>query len=221
MISLLKTQDGSHTVFSGEFNESYHSKYGAVQESRHVFIEAGLFFKSIQQREIKILEMGFGTGLNALLTFLEAARLGLAIRYEAVEAYPLPVEFHGQLNYPELLGNEQLTEVFQQIHQAEWEKEIPISDPFCLLKHRERFEEFEPSTGFDLVYFDAFAPTVQPELWSLEMMRKMFAALKPGGLMVSYCAKGAFKRALKDAGFKVEALQGPPGKREMTRAIKP
>jgi tRNA U34 5-methylaminomethyl-2-thiouridine-forming methyltransferase MnmC len=220
MLKIFETQDGSSSVLSEQFGVSYHSKYGAVQESRHVFIEAGLFYKAIAQKSLKILEIGLGTGLNVFLTYLEAERLGLAIDFTTVEKYPLSAEVAGQLNYPSLLQPEGGAAVFQQIHALPWGEKLPISPFFSLEKLQQPFEELSLPPQFDLVYFDAFSPDVQPGLWDLAFTQTMFNALKPGGALVTYCAKGAYKRALKAAGFHVEALKGPPGKREMTRAIK-
>ncbi len=221
MLKLFETQDGSVSVFSQEYGVSYHSKYGAVQESRHVFIEAGLFLSAILKKELRILEMGFGTGLNAFLTYLEARKLGLKIDYTAVEAYPLDASFFSKLNYPARLQAEAEQFIFEGLHTAAWNEEVALSNFFSITKIRETFQEVALAPQFDLVYFDAFAPNTQPELWEAALMQKMYGCLLPGGVLVTYCAQGAFKRTLKAAGFEVETLKGPPGKREMTRAIKP
>jgi len=215
------TQDGSHSIQSGKYGVSYHSRYGAVQESRHVFLEAGLFPLFIAQPEkLSILELGLGTGLNALLTLLEAERREVPVGYTALEAYPLASEQAGQLNYPETLQLDS-PDVFKQIHNCKWGAANRLAPNFTLTKLELRFEDmaFEPS--FDLVYFDAFSPNAQPELWEEELLAKVAEAMKPGGVLVTYCAKGAVKRRMKRIGLQVEALQGPPGKREMTRATKP
>jgi tRNA U34 5-methylaminomethyl-2-thiouridine-forming methyltransferase MnmC len=220
MLRIIETQDGSHSLFSEEYGVSYHSKYGAIKESMHVFIEAGLFYKAIQKKQLRILEMGFGTGLNAFLTFLEAQRLGLEIHYTGVEAYPVPDELTNQLNYPAVLGEGKRRDIFQRIHRSDWSEPVSLSPEFTFEKQLLPFDGLKLKPHFDLIYFDAFAPSAQPELWESLSMQKMYDALLPGGLLVTYCAKGTFKRTLLNLGFEVEALKGPPGKREMTRAKK-
>ncbi len=220
MLNIFETQDGSSSVFSEKFGEGYHSKYGAVQESRHVFIEEGLFLAAILKKELSILEMGFGTGLNVLLTYLEAKKLNLSIRYTGVDAYPLEAPMYSQLNHPQMLGLAEEQPVFDQIHQSPWNTTTPLTDFFSLRKIRERFEQVEFTEPFDLIYYDAFAPSAQPELWEAPLMQKLYDSLLPGGVMVTYCASGAFKRTLKSVGFEVQTLKGPPGKREMTRAVR-
>ena len=216
---IFETQDGSHSVFSEQYGVSYHSRYGAIQESRHVFIESALFYKLPAQQELSILEIGLGTGLNAVLTLLEAERHGANIRYEAIEAFPLPLEQARQLNYPSLLGDS-ASDYFLQLHLLSWGNAHQLTPHFSFCKHRQHFEEVDYDAAFDIIYFDAFAPDTQPELWEANVMSRMYKALKPTGILVTYCAKGAVKRTLKEVGFTVEALKGPPGKREMTRAVK-
>jgi len=217
---IIETQDGSHSIYSPKFGVTYHSKYGAVQESRHVFIESGLFFLALTRKDIAVLELGMGTGLNAFLTLIEAQRLQLQIRYEAVEAFPLSQQQARRLNHPAILESGTFRNQFLALHEAAWGEPIQLTPSFEFKKEMHRFEEIDYPPLFDLVYFDAFAPNAQPELWELPTLRRVFDALKPGGVLVTYCAKGAVKRGLKQLGFKVEALPGPPGKREMTRAIK-
>lgn len=217
---IFETQDGSHSVFSQKFGVSYHSKYGAVQESRHVFIEAGLFPKILGKRTLAVLEIGFGTGLNAFLTFLEAESRQLEIRYEAIEAYPLSMEQVRQLNYPAMLHAENYADQFLRMHQCQWSMPAVLSENFQFKKELQRFEDIDYEKKFDLIYFDAFAPNAQPELWEPEVLSKMYKALKKGGVLVTYCAKGVVKRRLTALGFTVEAIKGPPGKREMTRCMK-
>lgn len=219
--TLRTTADGSATLFVPELNEHYHSVHGAVQESNHVFIQAGL--KACKSREISILEMGFGTGLNAWLTAIYAAKNKLSINYTALEKYPLVPEEWRLLNYTEHASHKQ-SGLFQHIHQVPWETKTEISEHFALQKIKADFADFnfeETQNAFHLIYFDAFAPSTQPDLWTTEMFLKMYNSLKQNGLLVTYCAQGQVKRNMKAAGFKVEALPGPPGKREMTRAIKP
>ncbi|HKK80488.1 MAG TPA: tRNA (5-methylaminomethyl-2-thiouridine)(34)-methyltransferase MnmD [Phaeodactylibacter sp.] len=215
---IFTTQDGSHSIQSDRYGVSYHSKYGAIQESRHVFLSAGLFPKLIGQEEARVLEIGLGTGLNALLTRLEADQRQQAIHYTALEAFPITLQQARQLNYPQILGVEQDT--FLELHACEWAWEQTLSNHFQFTKLQQRFENLDFDAVFDVVYFDAFAPTAQPELWEPVVLEKVVRAMAPGGIFVTYCAKGAVKRALKTLGLEVEALQGPPGKREMTRARK-
>ncbi len=215
---IIKTADGSHTIRIDEWNEQYHSVHGAIAESKHVFIKHGLQF--LEGQSISILEMGFGTGLNALLTFLEARKSAIQISYTALEAYPVMEDEWSCLNYAETLNQENLEKVFEQMHKSSWGKWTAISDFFKLLKLESRMESFQANEEFHLIYFDAFGYRVQPELWSESIFMNMFRALKPGGVLVTYAAKGVVRRTLQKVGFRVERLPGPPGKREMLRAIK-
>lgn len=221
---LILTSDGSHTVSVPELNVTYHSIHGAIQESRHVFIEAGL--KSLAHNEannLRIFEVGFGTGLNALLTIIEADRLKRNIYYETVEQFPMNGEETRLLNYCKQLVREDLQPLFEQLHNCEWEQNISMTSNFTFKKTRGNLLIFEtPGTSetFNLIYFDAFAPKVQPELWTLEVFQKMFSLLEPEGILVTYCSKGDVRRAMLAAGFIVEKLPGPPGKREMIRAAR-
>lgn len=218
MLQIIQTTDGSHSLYSEEYGSSYHSKHGAVQESLHVFIEHGLRYTAAFHREISILEMGFGTGLNAWLALLEAEKLGLKIRYTTVEAHPLPLDIALQLNYPDQLPSPNGKAFFEQIHTAPWGEWVEITPNFTLQKIAGKLEELDLPTGFDVIFYDAFGPETQPSLWDENMMQCMAAVLNPGGVLVTFCAKGAFRRALKAAGLVVEVLPGPVGKREMTRA---
>jgi len=217
---VFESRDGSSTVLSKEFGVTYHSKYGAIQESRHVFIKEGLHHRCRAKKELAILEVGFGTGLNALLTMLEANKLALKINYTALEPHPVAQDIVGQLNYCEKLNVNNGSCEFQQIHDAAWDAETTINERFSIVKFKKQVENLEFEKKFDIIYYDTFAPNVQPKLWEKEVMEKMFVALRPNGVLVTYCAKGVFKRTLKTIGFNVETLKGPPGKREMVRAIK-
>ncbi|NND63224.1 MAG: tRNA (5-methylaminomethyl-2-thiouridine)(34)-methyltransferase MnmD [Flavobacteriaceae bacterium] len=219
----LKTGDGSFTIHLPEWNEQYHSKHGAINEALHVFIETGLrhyleFGKVEPDATIHILELGFGTGLNALLTSEISKKLKHKVRYTGIEAYPVEIAEIEQLNYPELVNATE--EDFLKLHQTAWEKDSDISEYFKLHKKKQFFSEIDESNRFDLVYFDAFGPRVQPDLWTEAIFSKMFTALKMGGVLVTYSAKGSVRRAMEAVGFKVERLPGPPGKREMLRASK-
>lgn len=218
--SLFETADGSHSLFSEQYGVSYHSKYGAIQETQHVFINAALRFKAVVQKEISILEIGFGTGLNAYMTLLEAAKRDLAIQYTAIEAYPISLQQATALNYATLLNDEASQAHFLQLHFSDWATNLPITEQFQFIKQQIKFEAIDYENQFDIIYFDAFAPNSQPELWEAEVLGTMYKSLKEEGVLVTYCAKGVVKRTLKAVGFQIEALKGPPGKREMTRAIK-
>lgn len=219
---IIKTNDGSVTIHLPEWNEQYHSKHGAVQEARHVFLKMGLHFylENFQTEEISILEIGFGTGLNAFLTFLESERLSKKIRYTGVEAYPVSSEEVLQLNYPEASQATNKEPIFQKIHTVPWETISQISEFFSLEKQQKKFDEIEDITTFDIIYFDAFGARVQPELWTEDIFSIMYRALKINGVLVTYAAKGSVRRAMIATGFQVEKLPGPPGKREMLRAVK-
>ncbi|MEZ4984612.1 MAG: tRNA (5-methylaminomethyl-2-thiouridine)(34)-methyltransferase MnmD [Saprospiraceae bacterium] len=201
------------------FGVSYHSKYGAIQESRHVFIEAGLGMVLPTHSHIRLLEMGFGSGLNALLTLqLINAMKGKTVFYETVETHPIPPEQVKALNYPVTVDIPETQ--FYALHEAPWNEPMVITPSFTLLKWLDSLQDAPLTGGYDLVYFDAFAPTSQPELWEKPVFSKIFDHMAPGGVLVTYCAKGVVKRTLRDIGFTVEGIPGPPGKREMTRAVK-
>lgn len=216
-IEIKLTKDNSQTLFVPELNETYHSRHGAIQESNHVFIDAGLGYFST--KKISVLEIGFGTGLNALLSCLYAKSNKINIDYSSVELYPLKKEIIEQLNYTEIIEEASL-EDFLKIHQCIWEEENKISNFFNLTKLNTSILNDLNLNGFDVVFFDAFGPEVQPDMWSKSIFQNMYTSLKENGILVTYCAKGSVKRTLREVGFKVENLPGPPGKREMTRAIK-
>ncbi len=219
-MQIIITQDGSPTIRLEDEGVTYHSRYGAVQESQHVFIEAGLYYKAVTNKDLNILEVGFGTGLNTFLTCLEVDRLNLNVHYTALDTNPLTEELFTMLNYATFLQEPSTNELFLKLHRCDWEKENLIGKGFKLLKKNFKAEEWRSENSYDLIYYDAFAPGSQPELWTPQVMQNMYDSLKEGGVLVTYSAKSAFKRTLKNAGFEVEALPGPPGKREMTRAIK-
>ncbi len=218
---LFITADGSHSVATGDGSLTYHSKHGAIQESQHVFIDAALHYKALQTQALWVLEIGFGTGLNAFMTFLEAEKKSLQIAYTTYELFPLPVAQAQELNYPKTLAAAEFQAIFQQMHHCSWEAPHALSPTFQFQKYQQSFLTIEALAQFDIIYFDVFAPEAQPDLWDEVLLGKMYRALKPGGLMTTYCAKGVVKRRLKAVGFTVESIPGPPGKREMTRALKP
>jgi tRNA U34 5-methylaminomethyl-2-thiouridine-forming methyltransferase MnmC len=220
-IKIIESGDGSHTLFHSGLNETYHSMHGAVQESEHVFIKAGLEQFLPHKNTIKIIEVGFGTGLNAWLSYKRVAGTSTKIIYHSLEPYPLEENIYSQLNYSKKSSDTALQEFFPQLHQAPWDKEVQLNNNFTLKKIKLRLEDYLVSEqDFDLVYYDAFAPSKQAEVWLLENIRKVYSLLSEKGILVTYCARGQFKRDLKEIGFSVETLLGPPGKKEMTRGVK-
>jgi len=211
---LVVTEDGSHSIYVPELNEHYHSIHGAIQESTHVFINAGLKAAMLANKPISVFEMGFGTGLNALLTLMESVKTNIRISYTALEAYPLESSLVAMLNYDILLDGEKL----KLLHNIPWNTPTQINPLFSLIKTQGSLLDYMPQTTFDLIYFDAFAPEVQPELWTQAIFEKLRSAMFAGAILVTYCCKGSVKRALKSAGFQIEKLPGPPGKREILRA---
>jgi tRNA U34 5-methylaminomethyl-2-thiouridine-forming methyltransferase MnmC len=212
------TEDGSTTFFIPELNEHYHSIHGAVQESMHIFIREG--YAHIRNFPVRIFEAGFGTGLNVFLTFLVSEKEGRTIHYSAIEKFPLEDHLVRLLNYPEKTDPAK-ENVFHAIHNAPWGEDIRISEHFTLHKMKGDLREVKlQDASYDLVYFDAFGPAVQPELWTEEIFRMLFKSMKEGACLVTYSVKGSVTRALIAAGFMLEKLPGPPGKREMTRATK-
>ena len=217
---IVKTRDGSNTIFVAEFDETYHSTHGAIQESLHVFIRSGLKFKT-ELNDISVLEVGFGTGLNALLSFVDSEDTNRNIKYTSLEAYPLQWDLVSKLNYIDIIFNGKYSEIYKKIHTCDWESFYELSPYFTLRKQNVKLQNILFDNEFDIIYFDAFAPRVQPELWTEQIFTSMYKALKPGGILVTYCAKGSVKRALRYVGFELQSIPGPPGKREMSRAIKP
>jgi tRNA U34 5-methylaminomethyl-2-thiouridine-forming methyltransferase MnmC len=218
---IIITGDGSNTLYLPNLNEHYHSTFGAISESLHVFIGSGLLEAVRSFNEIHILEIGFGTGLNALLTWMEAEEIPKKVHYVALEPFPLDMEIWSLLNYPDCFCTFSYQKIYRRLHETDWERDEQISPFFSIKKIRSRLEEYlpEPDT-FNLVYFDAFGPDVQPGLWTEEIFRKISFSMKNRGILVTYSAKGSVRRALMSSGFSVEKLPGPVGKREITRAVK-
>lgn len=217
-VKIEQTTDGSLTVLNMETGSTYHSRHGAVAESMHVFIDTGLRPLLIQNpTRARILEMGFGTGLNALLTAQAVSDSDIMIDYHALEAYPLPEKI-----WREVVAHQTVDKhLFHAIHEAAWNESASISPQFMLTKHHQRLQEFEMPEAFDLIYYDAFEPNTQPELWTVDVFQKLFALTAVGGVLVTYCAKGDVRRAMQAAGYMVDRLPGPPFKREMLRATRP
>lgn len=215
---IIHTSDGSTTIHLPDWNENYHSKHGAIQEAKHVFIKNGLTL--FENKNVSILEIGFGTGLNAFITFLEAKKLSQTINYTGIEAYPISVDEILSMNYVTELDAENEKSIFDKMHTCDWEQANILTPEFSLTKRKQFFETIDDVAQFDLIYFDAFGYRVQPELWSTTIFQRMYNALNPNGVLVTYAARGVVKRSLIEVGFTVEKLEGPPGKREMFRALK-
>ncbi len=217
------TADGSTTIHLPEWNEQYHSKHGAIQEAYHVFITHGLryFLSETTQNTCHILEIGFGTGLNAFITLLETENSDVSISYSGVEAYPVSDDEISKLNYTTALNVTDKVGIFNKLHQVPWEEHHSITSRFSITKQQKFFKDIDDESTYHIIYFDAFGARVQPELWTGFIFKRMYNALKSGGVLVTYSAKGSVRRAMEAVGFIVERLPGPPGKREMLRARKP
>lgn len=225
---IITTADGSKTIQIEGWNEQYHSVHGAIQEANHVYIKQGLLFfiseffshfePDSKSNKISILEVGFGTGLNAVLTLLNSETLKRHIDYVGVEAYPVSSEELKQLNYAEVLQINQ--KMFESLHQSDWEITQDMTPYFTLTKLKRYFDDIDDTNRYNIIYYDAFGARVQPELWTETLFRKMYNALRQNGVLVTYACKGSVKRALKSVGFTIERLEGPPGKRHMLRAVK-
>lgn len=215
---LVLTADGSSSIFIPGMEESYHSMHGALQEAQHVFIDNGL--ANVTGTKLRIFELGFGTGLNALLSLDYGITNKTEIRYDAIEAHPVTNEIIEQLNYTRLIEKD-YNDAFANFHNSKWEENIRVHKNFTLRKINCRIQDYEVrKKSYHIIYFDAFGPKAQPEMWIPDVLAKMYEALTKDGVLITYCAQGQFRRDLKAIGFKVEKLKGPPGKREMTRAIK-
>ncbi len=218
-IEVITTGDGSSSLYNPQLDETYHSSNGAITESRHVFIQEGLDFMNSEQEEIYILEVGFGTGLNAILTLEKAEEIKSKINYVTLELYPLDRDLIDELNYKAYFPKP-LQKKYEELHKSDWGKAVEITSSFTLTKLETSLGKFETEQLFDLVYFDAFGPKKQPEMWTMDFLAQATNPLKKGGALVTYCAMGQFRRDLKSLGLAVEKVPGPPGKREMTRGVK-
>jgi len=216
---IIRTNDGSHSLFVPSLNENYHSTHGAKQEAEHIIIKDALSYKAEQKQVLNVLEIGFGTGLNALLTLQYALEHDIEVHYIGVEKYPVLESEYKQLNYAG--SDKKLQELFGKLHSLLWEQEFAVSKPFHLKKIQSDFREMKlPTNHFDVVYFDAFGPDIQPELWTAAIFKNIYKSMKDGGVLTTYSVKGDVRRAMKSVGFEVKKIPGPPGKREITRAIK-
>lgn len=217
--SIILTEDGSHSIVMPQLNVSYHSRHGALQESKHIFIEAGLKEVLKKKNDIAVFEMGFGTGLNALLTLIETENISVNIYYETAELYPVDNSIASQLNYTDALSRNDMHPQFMLMHECAWGATCAISGKFTLYKRNENIEQVVLTNKFDIVYFDAFDPVAQPGLWTTGVFRKLFNVMNEGGLLLTYCSKVVVRRAMEEAGFSVEKIPGPKGKREIVRAF--
>ena len=215
---IIQTLDGSTTIHLKEWDECYHSKHGAIQEAQHVFIKNGLSL--FPNQSVSILEIGFGTGLNAFISFLESSKLNQSINYVGVEAYPVNATEVLAMNYVDELNAKSQKEVFEKMHESKWNEKIELTAEFELTKQKQFFDEIHDIEQFDLIYFDAFGYRVQPDLWSTAIFQKICTAIRAAGEIVTSAARGVVKRSMMEVGFTVEKLPGPPGKREMFRASK-
>lgn len=218
-LEIIKSGDGSNTIFRPDLNETYHSNHGAVQESRHVFIDKGLN-DSKKKDEISVLEIGFGTGLNAFLSIQWSLHMNQKLVYHTLEPYPIEQQVIQKLNYPQLIVFDQSDHLWEQLHVCEWEREVQLTTNFTIVKKCIEVQKIISEKMYDIVFFDAFAPGKQAEMWDVKTLNNVFKAMKIGGALVTYCSNGQFKRNLKEIGFSVEPLDGPPGKREMVIAYK-
>lgn len=217
MTNIIKTNDGSNTLYSPKFKEHYHSTFGALEESVYIYIQAGL--NHCQLKSIKIFELGFGTGLNTILTYIESAKRNLRVEYTAIELFPVDLEIIDRLNYTEFLSDDQKS-IYTGLHNCKWDENVKISENFTFLKIKSDFNNYNFAQKYDLVYFDAFAPDKQPEMWSSENFAKVYEALNNKGILTTYSSKGIVKNNLRSTGFKVTRLNGPTGKRHILRAEK-
>ncbi len=213
---IIRTNDSSHSILDTKINESYHSKHGAIVEAKHVFIKNG--FETANKNKLNILEIGFGTGLNTLLTLQKSIQKSIKVNYHAIELHPLDKQYYSKLNYTNLIGVEQ--KELLKLHDCKWGKKIKLNSFFSIIKHHMALEKYNTNLKFDIIYFDAFSPRKQPEIWSKDIFEKMHKFLKKDGFLITYCAKGAVKRTMKSVGFEIIILDGPPGKRQITRGNK-
>lgn len=216
---IIVTGDGSHSLYLPHLNETYHSSHGALTESKHVFIEAGLEYirQKFDDRPLRVLEVGFGTGLNALLAQAFAHEHQLPVHFTSLEPFPLTPDIYEKLNYSQEM-DAWATDAFMKLHESPWNEELDLTNQFTLHKVKTKLETFETNQRFDVVFFDAFAPSKQAELWEYPVLEKTVGLMAANAVLVTYCAKGQFKRDLAALGLEVETLSGPPGKKEMVRA---
>ncbi|MCK4344313.1 MAG: tRNA (5-methylaminomethyl-2-thiouridine)(34)-methyltransferase MnmD [Bacteroidales bacterium] len=215
---IILTADGSHTLYVPELNEHYHSIHGAIQESRHVFIQEG--FYHCNKNSLNILEIGFGTGLNVLLTYFESKKTGKRIYFQTIDNYPLKSSIIKELNYPEILQTPTGGRIFRKLHNSPWGKKVNLSYTFTLFKIQADIKHHLITGMFDIIYYDAFGPDKQPEMWTPEIFKKIYKTMNTNAIFVTYTAKGKVRRTLQETGLDVSLVPGPPGKRHMLRGVK-
>jgi tRNA U34 5-methylaminomethyl-2-thiouridine-forming methyltransferase MnmC len=221
-LKIIVTEDGSHSLYNADLNETYHSFHGAVQESKHVFIKEGLDYLKLNQNlaQINVLEVGFGTGLNALLALEWAHENQVEVNFTTLEPFPLKAELYEQLNYSQFILGENVQEKFIALHRAPWEVTDRQGALFSIFKTEQTLQDFKSENKFNVIFFDAFAPSKQSEMWELSVLSRAVGNLVSRGVLVTYCAQGQLKRDLKSLELEVQTLPGPPGKKEMVRAVK-
>lgn len=219
-IEIISTGDGSSSLYNAALDETYHSTKGALTESQYVYIDKGVeYLKQKGSREFEILEIGFGTGLNAILTYMYKLQYPeLEFNYTTIEKYPLTPETIQQLTYNGISDNENIAEVYNAMHTCSWGNSYKLEEGFTFTKLQQDINTINNSAQYNLVYYDAFAPSKQPEMWTMEVLEKIKQSMQVGGVLVTYCAQGQFKRNLKALGFELDIIEGPMGKKEMTRA---
>ncbi len=218
---IIETEDGSHTLRLSGTNVTFHSNRGAIQESSHIFIQSAFDYfvqKNPSKKVLQVFELGLGTGLNALLTAIAARKSNKQVVYKAVDLYPLPGTVFNKLNYASILNE---VELYKIIMQTGWEQLLYVDPFFKIQKMNIGIEQYNFTEQYDMIFFDAFAPEDQEELWQIPIFEKLLNAMQPGGVMVTYCSKTVVRRALEAAGFVVEKISGPWGKREIVRATRP
>ncbi len=220
-IEVITTKDGSSSLYLPQINETYHSTHGALTESQYVYIDKGVnYLVEKGQTTLNIFEMGFGTGLNAILTYIYWNKhSNIKVNYTTIEKFPLSGDIVNQLSFEGITDNNEVSEIFRQLHNLEWSVRKEISKGFTFIKYQQNIEAFNSAKQYNIIYYDAFAPSRQPEMWELPILEKVKSLLLPGGILVTYCAQGQFKRNLKQLGFELDSLRGPQGKAEITRAI--
>ncbi|MTI41782.1 tRNA (5-methylaminomethyl-2-thiouridine)(34)-methyltransferase MnmD [Fulvivirga lutimaris] len=220
-IKIIFTEDGSHSLYNAKLNETYHSFHGAIQESRHVFVKNGLDYHNGVKENVNVFELGFGTGLNALLAAEWALQNEVYITYDTIEAYPISEKQVSMLNYTSLIKGNNIQEWFDTLHKIPWNELHKVSNFFSFKKvHDSITQHTLPLEKYDVIFFDAFAPNKQSEMWEMDILTKIYDSMRPEGAFVTYCAQGQLKRNLKSLNLDVQTLPGPPGKKEMVRAVK-
>lgn len=216
-LEIMATADGSYTLYNKEMDETYHSRNGAWSESQYVYIEMGI--QDLPFNEVKVLEIGFGTGTNAILTYLYSNKFHFKVEYTTLEPFPLQWDLIKRMQFDNKLSSRDWS-VFREMHQLEFEDKSQFGAYFHFNKYKQKIEDYESKETFDIIYLDAFAPSKQEDIWSLSNIKKMHDLLLPNGKLVSYCAQGQFKRNLKEVGFRIENPPGPHHKKEMTVAFR-